>query len=568
MVQRPYTAYSLFFRRLPLFGIALVALLLTVVVFLELQKSRQTAEKKNFTESARRFTQGLSEAIDENLHNLLTLNAFFNASDLVTQDDFTHYTDPLLAHHPSIGTVGFLTRENRQGGSFIYHYLAGQDTVKNKQAWIGKPYTRELPEDFSLTKPDILYASRLTTGLMLSPGRYALSVIMPMVPSQNGKSLGEAKQMISITLFLDNVLREAAVHSDYRPKTVIIHDINRKGILRSIIKVSEGSQPQELREYTLPKDRAYYQTRLFIGERSWNLVIESPDSDRISLTVTDWGTIASLLSNALLLVNYFFHLQRREEQIALQVEDKTRALSRSQEHQARLISQLSDSNAELQRFAYVASHDLQEPLRVIGSFSTKIKRALDDPAVERDSLKAYAQFVHEASSQLHGLVRDLLAYARSTGAERVLEAVDLTYVVRSVCKHLHEAIQESGAQVHIETLGEVKAYKAGMMQLFQNLLINAIKYRYEGRKPVIRISAIREDGMVKICVEDNGIGIPEAEIATIFLPFKRLQYHSKTQGSGIGLAICKQVVESCGGGIYAESVIGKGSRFYVLLPKG
>jgi signal transduction histidine kinase len=224
---------------------------------------------------------------------------------------------------------------------------------------------------------------------------------------------------------------------------------------------------------------------------------------------------------------------------------------------------LARSNGDLQQFAYVASHDLQEPLRTIASFSELLRKRyggrLDREADE------FIEYVISASTRISALIRDILTYSRELNPEELpFTQVDTKIVVASVLNDLHTAIEESGAEVVIGTLPSIQADWAGLVQVFQNLLSNAIKYRGTDA-PKIRIEAQKEGSEWVFSVTDNGLGIPPGYRQTVFGLFKRL-HRNEYPGTGIGLALCKKVVERHGGRIWIESACGAGSVFKFTIP--
>ncbi|MGO8672701.1 MAG: PAS domain S-box protein [Capsulimonadaceae bacterium] len=227
-------------------------------------------------------------------------------------------------------------------------------------------------------------------------------------------------------------------------------------------------------------------------------------------------------------------------------------------------AELARSNEELQQFAYVASHDLQEPLRMVGSYTQLLARRyegqLDDKA---DQYIAYAV---DGVKRMQELIQDLLAYSRLGTQETPLSETNLDEVLSTTLANLRVAIDESGAVVTVEPLPTVLADRAQMVSLFQNLIGNAIKYRGD-RPPAIRVRGRQKGRSWLFSVRDNGIGIDPQFYERIFVIFQRLHRRSEYSGTGIGLAVCKKIVDRHNGRIWVESEPGKGSIFYFTLPR-
>jgi light-regulated signal transduction histidine kinase (bacteriophytochrome) len=225
---------------------------------------------------------------------------------------------------------------------------------------------------------------------------------------------------------------------------------------------------------------------------------------------------------------------------------------------------LSESNAALEQFAYVASHDLQEPLRTMSSFAQLLTKKYDgklDSEADR-----YLAFIMGASQRMSDLVRDLLEYARAATEEERPSSVALDEDLEAALTHLTQAVEESGASVTHDPMPTIQVDRGQMVRLFQNLIGNALKYRKPNQPPKIHVSAEQTGREWVITIEDNGIGFDPEYASTIFMPFKRLHQVAEYPGSGVGLAICKRIVEAHGGRIWAESKPGEGASFRFTLP--
>ncbi|THU41907.1 PAS domain S-box protein [Niastella caeni] len=225
---------------------------------------------------------------------------------------------------------------------------------------------------------------------------------------------------------------------------------------------------------------------------------------------------------------------------------------------------LKRKNIELEQFAYVASHDLQEPLRTVSGFVELLKRHYKDQADE--SVTKYINYITDASDRMRRLVQDLLDYSR-LGRQRILEPIDCNQVVADVLSDLTMAIQESQAVIHKEQLPVISGYATEIKQLFQNLISNSLKFRKPGEPPVISISVIPNENHWQFNITDNGIGIEEKYWERIFVIFQRLHTKAEYEGTGIGLAHCKKITELHNGKIWLDSTPDSGSTFYFTVRK-
>ena len=227
------------------------------------------------------------------------------------------------------------------------------------------------------------------------------------------------------------------------------------------------------------------------------------------------------------------------------------------------VDRLTVSNTELERFAYVASHDLQEPLRGIVSFTQLVQRNLGDrlPPAERENFG----FVISAAKRMSQLIQDMLAFSRISRERINFAAFPLGHACADAIENLRAAIADSGATVTVGELPTVTGDSLQLMQIFQNLIGNAIKFHHPDRPPRVSVSAARREGEWVVSVEDNGIGVAETG-QDVFELFRRLHAGDAYPGSGVGLAVCKRIVTAHKGRIWFESTKGRGATFRFTLP--
>ena len=259
-----------------------------------------------------------------------------------------------------------------------------------------------------------------------------------------------------------------------------------------------------------------------------------------------------------------------EEQQDLLAQSNKKLLQQKQlvENQSKTLrenlNKLEVSYQELEQFSYIASHDLKSPLRNIAGFAQLLKRQyqgeIDDTADE------YIDFIVKSTVHMGDVIRDLLEYSKMGKNDALFEFTDLNELIEQVTFHLRDEISSNEALIVYENLPRLKVYPIGMIQVFQNLISNAIKFRTE-LQPVIKIHAQKEKNHWKFILSDNGVGLNEAYQEKVFLPFQRIN-RNEIKGTGIGLAICKKVVLMHKGSISYSSVPEEGTTFYFTIYQG
>lgn len=275
-----------------------------------------------------------------------------------------------------------------------------------------------------------------------------------------------------------------------------------------------------------------------------------------TIIVANGMGILLLVFVAVLLYRGISRQQLQATHLEAVVEERTRELQRYSD-------ELKRSNRELQDFAFVASHDLQEPLRKIRAFGDRLRSRYGDQI--NDGVD-YIERMQNAAMRMSKLIDDLLTFSRVTTRAKPFVEVNLNDALDEVLDNLSVRVEETGAVIEKETLPVVKADLSQMKQLLQNILGNALKFVPAERTPEIQIRCVQEGQRYRLIIQDNGIGFYEQYLEKIFTPFQRLHGRHEYEGTGIGLAICRRIVERHGGVINATSEPGKGTTFELDLP--
>ncbi|MFY8006228.1 MAG: ATP-binding protein [Sediminibacterium sp.] len=275
--------------------------------------------------------------------------------------------------------------------------------------------------------------------------------------------------------------------------------------------------------------------------------------------------------------NYFYHkafIVRNTDGQPIRLFGATQNITRRKEDEALLLElnkqlkqradELAASNVELERFAYVASHDMQEPLRMITSFLQLFRKKYQEKI--DDTAEQYLHFVMDGADRMKRLITDLLEYSRIGSNKGVAESIDINQLMKEVQEVFVNRIAECEATIVCKDLPVIMGNKTQLFQLFQNLVGNALKYIGK-EKPIVIVSGQEEDNHFLFSVEDNGIGIKPMFFDKIFVLFQRLHHKHQYSGTGIGLSVCKKIVEKHGGKIWVTSEPDKGSTFYFTISK-
>ncbi len=268
----------------------------------------------------------------------------------------------------------------------------------------------------------------------------------------------------------------------------------------------------------------------------------------------------------------FFPVRNQKQEVAgigacvseiTQLKRTSALLKRKEEELTALSQELAESNTELERFAYIASHDFKDPLRGISTYLGLIAKECGDRFSEKE--RGYFKTVVDSAKRLHHLVDALLQMGRATHGKLEIKSVSFAQILENAKHSLHGAITDSQAEIESSVESSINGDPHQLTQLVQNLLSNAIKFRKQAAPPKIRISQICTSRGVEFLISDNGIGIAEKDKDKIFEMFHRIHPRNEFPGEGIGLAACRKIVNSHGGRIWVESKLDQGSTFHFTL---
>lgn len=530
------------------------------------------------------------------LGDLYALAAFFEGSDFVSRREFSTFARRIMPHKEGIqalewapwiagserdafvkrarneGFVEFDVRESSPSGDMA---VSPQRDFHIPITYIEPMIGNEIVMGFDLAATPVRRQALLeakkngepigTPPLRLlqeTSGQKGVVVYMPLKDSPLRDADSKQRDGFAIGVFRIEDLVQFA-----------FQDLTEPSFSLDIFDITNVEEPLPFCEQCEAKKPVPYQvsqrewsTTLDMVGRKWRLDFKERAN---AVWAGDWQLWLILLTGlaiSLLLGFILYTLARQRERIEKTVEERTQELHEANERVEEQLHRIEVINSELYRFTSIASHDLKAPLRRIGNFVELVQRR------ERNSLSElsldYFVRINKAIGRMETLIADLLEYSRFGRTEPQRETINLMQLGKEVLIDLEEQILAANAQVTFERLPEVEADRVWMQQMFQNLLSNAVKYRRDGVIPRIRVHADTSNPQrVLLMFEDNGIGISTADAERIFSPFERLHSYAEFEGSGIGLATVRRIVERHGGQVSAEPRAAGGSVFTVSLPQ-
>ncbi len=543
---------------------------------------------------------------------LHSLKVLYDTSEDVSRQDFSTVAMGILKRHPNVQALEWIPKvphEERPAYETSARSDGYRDFQITQRASQGQMIQAEVrPHYFPVYFVEPLVGNELAVGFDLASSSTRLHAL---VDSQNSGRLlatasitlvqetGDQKGFLGLLPIYDGAPTSATERTRLLRGFVLgvfrIGDIfqsasprklpgDRGHVAISLIDESAGAGNAVLHRQSLTDDSrlvhqfSYRKALKDVAGRHW-AIVATPTGDYISAQ-RSWAPLIALLVGltfTALLSVYLRLISTRTAQVERLVERRTNELQEANTALEKYTIDLEHSNRELQSFAHVASHDLQEPLRKVQMFGDRLMERCSGELSEQG--QDYVARMHSATSRMQTLIDDLLAFSRVTTKNQSLEVVDLARIAKLVLSDLETRIEQTGGTVHVNDLPTIHADRTQMHQLLQNLIGNALKFHRPGQPPIVKVHGSILNGkggngvqdmdgqaVFELTVQDNGIGFEEKYRDRIFTIFQRLHGRSAYEGTGVGLAVCRKVAERHGGDISVNSVPSQGSTFVVRLP--
>ncbi|MGE0268674.1 MAG: CHASE domain-containing protein [Candidatus Omnitrophota bacterium] len=589
-----------------------VGVFLSLVLFFVTKRMERLQVKQDIYQESRKIFQDVEDALYQNLGVLDTLKVFYLSSMVVTRDEFKTFAGHFLKKFNNIqalqwapfvdsGQRSAYESEIRQEG-FINFQITERDSqdriisAANRTGYFPVHYVEPFESNKEVLGYDAASSdTRLQT--VINSGRQG--------PAGDPLSVSRKKgNNTDFVIYVPVFKGEGTTRNEGHPAGYMVGIFNLDRTFEAIqrdllakkltLRITDESADEKdngpvyasvFEKGKVNTDKRYTATEtLFFAGRTWTLIIE-PTSEYL-LSKNNQQPFMLLFCGFLvtLVIAINFNLkqiekehqglvlvQNEELKYMTSVAEKARKdaveyadrLEKSLKETQFAKAELERSNKELEEFAYVASHDLQEPLRMVSGFTQllekKYKDQLDDKARE------YIHFANDGALRMQTLIEALLQYSRVGKKDTAFEEVDLNGVMAQVLADLDFSIKETHADIKVDPLPVLTVNRAQMVQLFQNLILNALKFREQDKAPVIAVACQKKTEHWQFSVKDNGIGIDPRFSDKIFVIFQRLHSNKKYPGTGIGLSLCKKIVENYKGRIWIESEPGKGSIFHFTI---
>lgn len=517
--------------------IASVAFAITILITQSIAFKILQEEKRNELETVASEANAVKNQIETSLNHSVTaakMLAFLVKKDLIS-DNFDLVSKDLMAQNKFIDALQLVEKS-----TIIKTYpLKGNENVIRYDIFTSEAHKKDALE--AIQRKELYFEGPFE----LKQGGEAIVGRLPIY--KEGSFWGFSAVIISKNTFLEAIgIDSSGVAKDF---------------VYQIAKVDKEKETAFFFQHNqISEDGIFHKSFVKIGD--WNIYVEKKMPEYM------WKTLPFALLGVLfsLLVAYFsWNLAVQPVVLQHEVEKKTEELHSLNQILEKRAKELADSNKQLEQFAYVASHDLQEPLRMITGFLSQLEKKYNDKIDDRG--KQYIHFAVDGAKRMRQIILDLLDFSRVGKEKSKPVLLDVNEVISEATVLLRNQIASKKASIQYKNLPEIVTYHSPLIQVFQNLIGNALKYSKEEVAPIIEITAEEQDKEWKFAVKDNGIGISQEFNDKIFIIFQRLHHKSEYSGTGMGLAIVKKIIEGLGGKIWVESEEGKGSIFYFTILK-
>jgi signal transduction histidine kinase len=589
---------------LPL-GVLVLGIFISFILWSESKENQRNATQTAFNHHAQLIQTQIQKELDLGINNLVVVKSLFDSSIFVSAQAFYTFTEELLKENQSIQALSWaplVKNKNRlafENEIRSQGYPAFQITENDdKKQTVAPAQLRDFYFPVTYIEPYEtnkkahgfdLYSEETRKKALELARDIGILVATPQIDLVQGTLgfLGIAPIYQKGALLQTNFQREQSlagfVTGVYQINTIISQALTRldlKAEETNRLFIYDISSPDLKPEMLFPthldssKNTEYHEIKKYEGllhvpGRLWQLVILPTDA-MIKTSQEDLPLkiffISFAFSLILAAIVFLAILTKERSQSVIKLNQKLDNLNKNLEEKIKLRTlELKRSNEDLQQFAHIASHNLQEPLRSITNFTGILEQTLQDK-LDEDSQKNINSVIN-AASRMRQLIKDLLDFSQIGREDLAFQKLNLNDMLREIIAALNDQIQEKKAHLTYSLLPTLELTSPVISQVFQNLISNAIKFCPNDRAPHIDISVKEEQQQWTFKIQDNGVGIKKEHLKKIFEIFQRLHGRDKYPGTGIGLAICKKIIERHGGKIWAESIPEQGSTFFFTLPK-
>lgn len=557
--------------------VAAIGICFSILFYQSISENNQLKLEKDFDQESESIHLAFKREIDASLSTLYPISSLFQINPTVSRAHFSEFVGAYLQQQQlnmSVAWVPIIRHEQRSeyeremsklaSNDFcIYTDLmvhdkrcAGDQAVYCPVTYIEPSRGNHSALGFDLlsdeTRRQVLseasatgeVAASATINLVQDRAKNKAIILVLPVSSDSGDALGYITAPIRILDLFSNALSSRQANP----------------YLQVVLRNESGEELYRLfdNKNIDPKSSTLTKTAsIQVGNKIWQLeFISMPTYGAIyENSIQHFILIGGILLSCVIATFFYFLLTDNRKALS---ESNFRLAAELQERQ-----KAEEKLADIEQFAYIASHDLQEPLRTIRSYVQLIQENFKDEVSKE--VNQFMNTITGATQRMHELINDLLNYSK-IGKEDMKQSIDCNQLIEDIRRDLAASIEEKNAKINVAKLPTVEGFRSGLHSVFLNLINNGIKFQEDQNRPEINIQAVQRKTEVEFSISDNGIGIENKHFSQIFVIFRRLYHQSEFSGTGIGLAQCKKIVELHGGRIWLDSQPGEGTTFYFTIP--